>query len=231
MRTHGRRRFLSTLCGGALALAGCSMQNLYFLMPEDLNEPVLGSLVNPDKNKTNRVAMLVYCPLEVRSDFLEADRLLSEMLAHELKKYWSDNGDKVKLLKPQQIEMWKNSNPDWHSEDFSRIARALKVDYLIYIEIDHLSIYDKNTYSSYKGHVHGQVILYNARLDEEQHKTIELSYPSEARPILRDADTPASQFQGQFMKFLAGRLSNLFLPHHKRDKAYIEYNRSDGFDE
>lgn len=233
MRRWSRRLFLSTVCGGALALAGCSLNSLYFLMPEDLADPEMGcSLVNPDKKKTNKVAILTYCPLEVRTDFLEADRLLCEMLVRDLRKHWEEYEEKVTIVSPRRMEMWKSSNPDWHTEDLTRIARALKVDFLIYLEVASFSLYEKNAYSScYKGRMHIKATLVDPRQDDLRDHEMDLAYPSEAQPIPRDIDTPPAQFQRQFMEYTARRLSHLFVPHHKRDRAYIGYDRDNGFGE
>lgn len=226
MTTRGRRRFLAGMFAGALACAGCDLQTLaYFLSPEYKEPPELGAILNKDKKKTNRVAILTYFNLlETRSEVLQIDRELAGVLARQIKEQCEADEEKIDLVSPRKVEEYKNTHTNWKQTDLPEIGRALKADYLIYIEINSVKLYDTGSLM-FRGRADLVVTLVDVNKPDDDPRTkdrIHYVYPTDAHggiPI--DMDTNVGQFREKFVTFMAERLSWFFLPHRKRDGAYV----------
>ncbi len=92
-----------------------------------------------------RVAILTYTTdLETQPELVQADRSLREMLATKLRGLCEDNHENVTLVNPHKVEEFKNGHPNWQQEpNLAEIGRQFKADYVIYIEISNLSLYEK----------------------------------------------------------------------------------------
>lgn len=226
MPARGRRRFLAVLWAGTLAAAGCNLQSMaYFLSPEYKDPPELGAIADKNKKKTNRVAILTYFnPLETRSEAIQIDRELAGVLTRMLKEQCEANEDKIDIISPRKVEEYKNTHPNWKQTDLSVIGRALKADYVIYIEINSISLYDKGSLM-FRGRANMAVTLVDVAKpdDDPLNHPDTYVYPSDAHggiPI--DLDTNVRQFREQFVRYLAKRLCWCFTPHRKREGAFVD---------
>ena len=100
-----------------------------------------------DDKKEVRVVILTYTPeLETRPEFIQADRQLAEMLAQTLRDSCETNNENVTIVNPHKVEEFKSDHPNWQQEpNLAEIGRQFKADYVIYIEISHLSMYEKGS--------------------------------------------------------------------------------------
>lgn len=232
MRTRGRRRFLTGLFLGSLAAAGCDLQTMaYFLSPEYKEPPEVGSILSKDKKKVNRVAILTYFnPLETRSEVIQIDRELAGVLTRMLQQQCEADDEKIEVVSPRKVEEYKNKHPNWKQTDLPVVGRALNADYLIYLEMNQVSLYDKGSLL-FRGraNIDATLVEVNKPDDEPRQKREHYTYPSEARGgIPVDPDTNLQQFRDQFVMYLAKRLSWCFLPHRKREGAFVDVGNALG---
>ena len=142
-----RRGFLGILGAAAALCTGCQASTMaYFLFPEAKHEAEMKNLASED-NKEVRVAILTYSTdLETRPELIQADRQLSEMLAAKLRELCEANNENVTIVSPHKVEEFKISHPNWQQEpNLADIGKQFKADYLIYIEISKLSMYEKGS--------------------------------------------------------------------------------------
>ena len=145
-----RRCFLVILFAAAAVCAGCQASTMaYFLFPEAKHEAEMKKLASDD-NKEVRVVILTYMPeLETRPEFIQADRELGEILAKMLRDCCETNSENVTIVNPHKVEEFKSEHPNWQQEpNLAEVGQRFKADYVVYIEIPTLTMYEKGAPTS-----------------------------------------------------------------------------------
>lgn len=214
------RRFLLLL--GLLALGGgCNPLMLPFFMtanPVPREKAEYLKLTSSERNTNNKVAILTYMSLETRPEFLHADQDLARSLAVQLTKLAEQNEEKITIINPLKIEEYKRKHPGWDSShlDLVAVGKELKADYVVYLEIGELSMYQPGTLGTiYRGQANITVNLVNVNKPDDftlGTKEIQYSYPSESQggSMIVDSDTSPQLFKEKFLTALGRRLSWLF---------------------
>jgi hypothetical protein len=219
-----RRSFLLGLCGAAIC-AGCNFPTaMYFLMPEAREPAEYKKLASDDKKKEVKVVLWAYSQLDVRTELIQADRQLTDVLAKQLRTTSEENQEKVTIVSPRKVEEYKNTHPNWKSLDPLEIGRYFKADYVVSLEIDEFSLYAPNAQRMmYQGRIHILVSLADVNNPDESLSPHEFSdhFPSEARGGIDSLDMPVGMFRQQFLAHVAKQLSFLFVPHQKRDRVML----------
>jgi hypothetical protein len=223
MARRGRWWWLSGLLAAALG-AGCDLGTLtYFLSPEDKEQPELKRLASDDKKKEVKVVILTYAALEPRTEFLQADRQLSELLARQLGELCKSNEEKVTIVPSRRVEEYKNLHPSRRGCDPVEVGQHFKADYVIYLEINHMDLYEKGcAHQLLRGRVNISVSLIDIAHpdDTEEPREFTYVYPTEAHgPIDVSPEMPPSRFRQEFLNSIARRLSWYFAPHSKRERV------------
>ncbi|HVS36395.1 MAG TPA: hypothetical protein VMS17_12585 [Gemmataceae bacterium] len=206
-----RRSFLGLLGAAAALCTGCQASTMaYFLFPEAKHEAEMKKLASED-GKEIKVAILTYTTdLETRPELIQADRQLGEMLARKLRDLCEANKENVTIVNPHKVEEFKLTHPNWQQEpNLADVGRQFQADYLIYIEISKLSMYESGSQQSL---YHGQAALSVQVVDVHQAddsplpKQISFTYPDARGPMSVD-EMPAAQFRQKFLGYLAWRLA------------------------
>ena len=182
MKAILRRCSLAILLGAAAVIAGCQASTMaYFLFPEAKHEAEMKKLASDD-NKEVRVAILTYTTdLETQPELVQADRSLCEMLAAKLRELCENNHETVTIVNPTKVEQFKTAHPNWRQEpNLADIGRQFKADYLIYIEISNLSLYEKGAAQQlYHGHagMSVQVVDVHKPTESPLPKQVSFVYP------------------------------------------------------
>jgi hypothetical protein len=228
MKTMWRRRFLTSVLAATGLCAGCTDLGslVYFLMPEQKVPAEIKSLATSDKKKEPKAMILVRNGPNTNFEFMAADRELAGALHKQLHELVENNEEHLTLVSQAKIEAFKNSHPNWYQLEPAEIGAHFKVDYVIYVEIKSLSLYD-NSYAQmmYRGRAELSVKLVDVKNSDESapRKDFTCSYPSGANFIMADdPDTPPNVFREKFLAFAAKRLAWYFAPHPIRDSQYIE---------
>jgi hypothetical protein len=205
---------------------GCSPSSFYFFLPENRDDPAMHRLAADDAKKEVRVVILTYSnKLETRPELIGSERDLTQAFAVKLQEGCRDNSENVVIVSPRKVEEFKSAHPAWHQADLSDIGRHFKANYVIYLEINRLSLFNKaDMNTQYKGHVDISVSLINVDKPETEpeHKEFVCSYPSDAKAIAVEPDHPVSQFREGFFAFIAKKLSWYFTEHLPRDGYDVE---------
>jgi hypothetical protein len=106
----------------------------------------------PDKKKPATVAIFVYSGPETRPGFVTADRDLSNCLVRILQQRCPENHQYVRFIPPGKIEEFKNNHSDWHSMPLKELGKRFDADYVLYLEIESLSLYEKGS-SNHRGDI------------------------------------------------------------------------------
>jgi hypothetical protein len=222
----GSNRWWVALLLSAALGAGCQGVSpgslAYFFLPEDKEPPELRRLAAQDKKKEVKVVLLTHAALDPRPETIQADRQLAEALAKELNQLFQEDQEKVTVVPPRRVEEYKNNHPSRHGYDPVEVGEHFKVDYVIYIEINKLSLYERGAYDTLlRGRADLLVSVVDLKHPDENPDSKEFTcvYPSESKGALAaDPETPVTMFRQAFLQDVARRVSYFFAPHPKRDR-------------
>src|SRR5438552_15312702 len=161
-------------CLGALLLllpltAGCKqllMLPFYLGSPEPTQDAEMHKIADKDKKKEVRVVILTDTGLEVRPEFIQADKSISRLLAKHLQQLCKANGENVTVVNPQKVEEFKDQNPDWSEShlDLESVGKNFHADYVVYLEVSDLSMYQPGTCNQfYQGRANVGIKLVNVK--------------------------------------------------------------------
>jgi hypothetical protein len=218
--TAERWRLAGWLLAAAVLATGCNLASLtYFLYPGgDMRQPPeLAKLTPQEKGKPVRIAVVAYSSGNVASEFPTADRDLAGQLSQQLFQSFRDEKQAVSVIPGSKIQEFKSDHPGWkQSMGLKEIAQYFKVDYLIYLEIDSMGLYETGSQKTlYYGRTNVTVSVLDVNKPDESPlpKTFSCEYPKSKGPISVDESTPSRAFYMAFMNYLAKRLSWYFIPH------------------
>src|SRR5207247_903501 len=112
----------------------------YLFSPAAKQQPKLAKLTAPVEKEQPRVVIVASAPINTGIDFARIDRELGSMVARHLQQGYDANKEKIKIVKPNEVERFKDDHPDWYSMDKSVIGKKFNADYVIYLEIDAMSL-------------------------------------------------------------------------------------------
>lgn len=173
-----------------VAVVGCeSMRHfLWMTTPRDKQ------LVKPEYTLENKkVAVLIYCEEGVLFEYPNIRLTLGSKIAAEMENYVKG----VKMLSPLKIAKYQDDHINWDSEDPRKVAKALDVDALIILSLEHYSTREPGLMNTYQGRITAEAKLFEATAADEDpiwetKKSMEITYPKESRvsarlePLIRD---------------------------------------------
>jgi hypothetical protein len=222
------RRLMLALLAVVVGLnVGCDSATLaYFFLP-DAKEPArIKNLGSSDSKNVPRIAILTWGGFETRSEFIHADRQISDLLANELTELTKSNGEKLTIIPSRKIEDYKNNHPRWRAQEMSEIGEKLGADYVVYLEINSLSMYEPGSGNNlFRGRAELNVSLIDVHNpdDAQAPKPFSCIYPSDARgPEQVGFDSNAAQFREKFLTSVARNLSYYFSCYPKRNSYMPE---------
>jgi hypothetical protein len=218
--TARRQRGWLLRWAGALLCAGCSFPNsMYFLMPEH-REPAEYKRLSAEDKKETKVVVWTFSQLDPRPEFIQADRQLVELFIKQLRQLFEENKEKVVIESPRNVENYKNLHPNWKSMDPIDVGKHFKADYVVNLELNHLSLYDPKAIDHlYQGRAEIQVSVIDVKHPDDSPTPHEFSdiYPNEPGSI-DNLEVNPMQFREMFLTHVAKRLSFYFSAHQKRDR-------------
>jgi hypothetical protein len=202
-------------------MTGCNLLALPFFIlgPEPAREADLKKLAADDKKKEVKVVILAHNTMEVKPEFIRIDRDLSERLRTQLKAGFEYNKENVRVVSSRRVDEFKNENPGWHTMDFEEIGKQFGADYVVFLEIKNISLYEKGSGNTlYRGRADINVSLIDVTNPDEGplRKEFICQFPSEVRQGIPVDDINPEKFKNDFLHYVSGRLSWMFTKHPTR---------------
>lgn len=226
MRAIGRRALLLTFTAAAAGLCGCDAATLaYFLSPETKEQPGLAKVVSEDKKKVTKLMILPSLSQDlIDKEYLQADRDLGTMIYKQMNTLLEVNGQKMTIISPYKVEEFKSKHPNWQNLEPAAIGRQFNVDYVMLVDIQSMSMYEPGSSRQlYRGRMNLEVSLITVNHPDTDPQTcsLNLAYPSDAKPAQVDADMPWPQFRMKFLTNIAKQITWKFLEHEKHDEMDV----------
>jgi hypothetical protein len=217
-----RRRWLLPILLLLLGMAGNSGCDLaatsaFLVGPETTTPALLKRVASDERNKQVSVVVLTYEGLETRPEFLRSDRDLNNLVVKHLREGFAANKEQVKLVPPSKVEEFKNSHPSWKKLDLAEIGRHFDADYVVYLEIGHLSMYETGSSNMlYHGRAELTVNLVDVKHPDEtpESRDLAITHPSAAIGGTISADEmPPQIFKAALFDRIAKQVAWQFTAH------------------
>src|SRR5207253_506396 len=127
---------------------GCNPQTLNFLlMPwvDDREQPKC-KLVCADKKEVMVAIVTTFANLETRPEMLPIESELSDRLAADMRKRAAANKEKIKFVPTSKVRSLMNQSAG-NTLSPQEIGRKLKADFVINLEINSISLYEKGSFN------------------------------------------------------------------------------------
>jgi hypothetical protein len=225
MGKYSRRALLAGLTFGVIGIsAGCDLATFsYFFSPEQRLPAKLKHLA--DKKTEPKVVILTYAQPAETADFIHADRQIAEMLGRNLQDFATNSEEKILILPQRRVEEFKNANPDWKRMSLASVGRRLGADYVIYLEINSLSLYEKLSNNSlFRGRASLTVSLTDVNKPDETplQEPYSCTFPSAQGPVPVAIDTQPTQFRQAFLTHVARQLTYYFAMYPHSEQRLVE---------
>jgi hypothetical protein len=210
------------LAGAMLVICGCNAASMaYFLFGDDGLKPECEVFASPKKEI--KVVFLTYVETDMRPEFLRADRDVTDALVRLLNKRYAESMVKIKIVAPGLVECFKDKNLTWHTMTVKEIGDNFKADYVVNIDLDHLSLYELNSANElFRGYAQAHVSVIQTETAEKVfEKEFTFKFPTHGPCSVFDSNNP-SQFRAEFLAYMVKQLARCFGKFSIEDKYPCE---------
>jgi hypothetical protein len=211
-----RRWRLAALLLGAIVLnIGCNPMTLSYFLTFGQDDKVDAECKLAVSGKEAKLAILAaHASLETRPELVPADGELVLRLTQALAKRLEQNKEKVKILPASQVKGFQDKHPDWREWAPREIGKALNADYVLILEINSMSLYEKGSYNRlYRGQTEIALTVTDlskpAGEDRKWDHIYTTTYPAARGPIEVEGSS-VLLFRSLFLTHVAKELSRFF---------------------
>lgn len=207
-----KRYRLAFLLGLTWLSLGCSPAGLNFLLAPWVDDKMPPKCkLAQDKKEVTVAILCTFGTLETRPELLPTDGLLAERLAFELRKRSLANKEKIKIVPIARAKALVNENGDISLHE---IGNKLKADYVIGLEINSLSMYEKGSSRTlFRGNAEIAVTVVDISRPHGEATVLSEIYRREypgARGPIDAAGSSEIDFRNLFVSKMARELSRWF---------------------
>ncbi|MEQ8849781.1 hypothetical protein [Botrimarina sp.] len=166
-----------------------------------------GNLAPAECELLEQKRVAVFCRPPAATEFRHAGA--SRQLAQRVGMMLRENVKKIDVVPQRKVDEWLDEND---TEDFEELARAVKADLVVQIELGHFDLYSGKTV--YKGSSAVQVFVNDMKDDGAivyEKDLGEVLFPVHGDVPIQDK--PVTQFQREYVAVVAQRISHLFYAH------------------
>lgn len=217
-------RWTALLLGTLWVSIGCTPATVtwFFLPFSDDRLPAKCPLA--DKKEVTVCIVTDFATLETRPETAPAERELAETFAQQLRKRCQENKEKIKIVPPDKVRGYRRQ-ADFATLSNHDVGKHFKADYVVALEINHLSIYEKgSSHSLYRGNTELNVQVVDMSKEKGEGTIFTESYRREfpTNGPRDSADMSATQFRATFLNAVASDLARLFTPYPKEQRFVID---------
>jgi hypothetical protein len=206
-------------------VAGCNPQALNFiLMPfvDDKEQPEC-KLTSADKKEVTVAIVTNFATLETRPEMLPIESELGDRLTAEMRQLAKDDKETIKFVPSSKVRSLMNQDA---SGTLSRqeIGKKLKADFVINLEINSISLYEKGSFNSlFRGKTEISIACIDVNKPRNEGTIFQTIYSREypgARGPIDAGSSSVLEFRTHFLQVIAQEIAHYFLPYvrvHKMD--------------
>jgi hypothetical protein len=200
-----------------VALSGCNQFVLlsYIIGGPPSIEPDFDAQTGKSLDKPEvTAAVICYAGTDLKVKNPKIDLEVSSMVAYQLA------ANDIKVVHPDTVNAWLDEHRDW--EKAEEVGQALKANYVIEIELEEFSLYERNSASLFRGRAEGYVNVYeldeHGRGERIYSKDLSFVYPTEVPRSTFDHTHTA--FKRDYLAQLSQLIAWLFTERYSGDKMH-----------
>ena len=147
------------------------------------------------------------------------DDVTSRILSREVREILEVEVDKIKLVREEEIDSWKDTN-GWDQLDFVSIGKGLKADKVVAIELTGLKLREGQTL--YRGRANVTTTVYDIQTGRKEFRRHldDFMFPVTAGQYT--SETTEARFRRNFLMILAKRVSRYFHRFDPKDSFALD---------
>jgi len=211
----------------AFLISGCNPFSIanFLLMDDPRHQAELQGLASKDKKIEKKVIILTYGKLDLRPELINSDREIAFNTEKHIKALTKANDEKISIVPNRKVEEYKSTHPDWLDRDPTEIRKHFSADYVIYLEINSLGIYELGSGGTlYRGRADINISLIDVKNPDESQpsRNFTCQYPRESRMQVTSTDQSPMEFRQTFLDYVGKRVSWKFAARPTRDDFYAD---------
>jgi hypothetical protein len=175
-----------------------------------------GNMVPPEYEGLKDERVVVVCRPPSSNEYRHAGA--SRAVSQKVSELLVDNVKNIDVVAPREVDNWLDES-DW--SDFKELAKAVKADKVVYIEMNDFDLFKGKTL--YQGHADVSVTIYdmknNGKLAWDRHLG-EVLYPTNSG--IPAQDKPEKQFEREFVTIVATQIAENFYKHDANSAFAID---------
>lgn len=215
-----RVRLARTLLFGGLLTAallpsGCAQMALigllvggYPMVEPEFDHETKESLIGKDQ----KVAVICYADPKIRLKYAKIDREVATYVSRVMQAH------KIKIIEPDYVHEWIDKHSDWERPE--ELARDLKADYVVEIELASFDLYAPHSATLYRGSTEAYINVHKLRPDGRGDKvfTKELNFMFPTKVPRSTNEQPELSFKREYLSRLAEEIGFKFYPYENGDR-------------
>jgi hypothetical protein len=193
--TDRSRVLLTSACMLMLLVGGCGRLSYFFWPFQTKTIPA-----EFEGLKDHTVAVVIFASETTQYEYPWAVMNLSAMISSNI----VANVEGAKAISPQKISAYQRKNLHWMEMDKTKLCKALKADYVLYVSLIEFSTAEKGYIDTLRGTVNGEISIYDGSKREDDARiwisdNLIVKFPEVA--IMRTARNEAGIRSGVLRKF------------------------------
>ncbi len=204
------------LCTSGL-LVGCNPQALNFLLMPFVDDRVQPKCKLETEGKKEVVVAILttFTNLETRPEMLPVESELSDRLAAEMRKRTVEAKEKMKFIPTAKVHTLMNQSAGSNTLSPREIGQKLKADFVINLEINSISLYEKGSFNQlFRGKTEIAITCVDVHKPQGEGTMLQEIYPREypgARGPIDAGNSSVLEFRTQFLNVIAQGLARFFI--------------------
>jgi hypothetical protein len=190
--------------------------------------PFADTMIDPvcpltiDGKESTVVIITTHDDIEDSVSFRGVNDMLTRQLIGLLEARFKEHKDKVKIVPFTKVQAYVNKHPDWVTQSKREIGKHFNADYVLFLEMGPMSMYEKGSNSLlFRGNVEIHIAVVDVNQDEGEgpkyEKDFSCTYPLHG-PEDAGGGNSATQFRSRFLEHIAKDLLVEFAPYETRNK-------------
>jgi hypothetical protein len=209
---RNRRWYLAAFILGTFWVSiGCTPATLSMFFLPFVDDKIPPRCKLAKKQEVTVCIVTNFASLETRSDVIPAESELAHLVAAQLRKRTQENREKVKVLPPSRTF---SLNQAGDGPSLYEIGKRAKADYVVALEIQNLSLYEKNSNNMlYRGNLDMIIRVVDVTQAEGEGTILNEPYRGEYPGALGPVDAAemnVQQFRARFLNKVAGDVARMF---------------------
>ncbi len=204
---------------------GCTPASLSMFFMPFVDDKIAPICKLADKKIEKTICVVAsFASQEVRSELMPSDGELADLVTVQLRKRTLENKEKIKVLPPSKVRSLQNLSGEMPSP--AGIAKECKADYVISIEIQTMSLYEKSSYQQlYRGNIDMMVRVLDASKPADEGVIFTEAYRCEypgARGPMDAGEMSIMAFRTRFLNKVASEVARYFTAYPREERLNMD---------